>query len=198
MKKNRIRDLRRRNGFTQEQLAERTSMSPEYLSRIERGERGLSVKVAEKLASALGSTTAEVLGLEAANGAVAASGFAEDTVPYEAASGDPLIHLLGPNKYLWKVTTNVLDNVHIQPGDVLVVNDAQTALDRLKPLQAVQVAYHAAENPEHAVRLLRQFVPPRLLITNSSTGNMPVLDMNEDDAQIVGVIESHHRMWGAN
>ena len=43
------------------------------------------------------------------------------------------------------------------------------------------------------VTLLRQFVPPRLLITNSSVANQPSIDMDKEDAHIVGVVISIHR-----
>lgn len=186
-----IRRLREAKGWTQGQLAERLGVDVSTVSRYERNERGLSVSKAETIAVELGGTTAEVLGVEGANG-VGPAGFAEDMVPYDLKADDAFRGLVGTNRYLWMPLTNVLDNVGIAAGSVVVVNDSQKARDALRPLQAVQVAYHSKLEPGKAIKLLRQFVPPGLLITNCSTGNLPSLDMNEDDAQIIAVIESVH------
>jgi len=128
----------------------------------------------------------------------APKGFAEsDMTLYEAQADDPFAALTGQNRYLWTVETDVCDNIGIRRGHVLVVDDSQVAVDALRPLQPVQVAYHPPGEPDRAVRLLRQFVPPRLLITNSSKMNLPSLDIERDDAQIVGVIESMHAALGS-
>ena len=49
----RIRELRIKADFTQEQLAERADLHPTYLGGIERGERNLSLRNLDKLATAL-------------------------------------------------------------------------------------------------------------------------------------------------
>jgi len=116
-------------------------------------------------------------------------GFTEsDMTPYEPHQNDPFAALIGPNRYLWTAGSDVCDNIGIRPGHLLVVDDSQSAMDALRPLRPVQVAYHPPGEPGRAVRLLRQYVPPRLLITNSSKGNAVPLDTQRDDAQIVGVI----------
>lgn len=50
----RLRSIRRAKGLTLEELAEMTGTQGSYLGRIERGERGLSPKMAQRLAPALG------------------------------------------------------------------------------------------------------------------------------------------------
>lgn len=49
----RIRDLRRRQGLSQEALADRARIDRSYMSGIERGVRNMSVLKLEKLAKAL-------------------------------------------------------------------------------------------------------------------------------------------------
>ncbi len=49
----RLRELRRERGLSQSDLAERTSVTPEYVSRIERGRVGPSLAMIERLAAAL-------------------------------------------------------------------------------------------------------------------------------------------------
>ncbi|MDR3332127.1 MAG: helix-turn-helix domain-containing protein [Synergistaceae bacterium] len=50
----RIRELRKSQRLTQKQLAEKVSLSPNYLSQIESGARGISVPLLESIAEALG------------------------------------------------------------------------------------------------------------------------------------------------
>lgn len=49
----RVRSLRGLNNLTQEKLAEKASISPEYVGKIERGEASPSFKVITSLAKAL-------------------------------------------------------------------------------------------------------------------------------------------------
>ncbi|MBS0153383.1 MAG: helix-turn-helix transcriptional regulator [Nitrospira sp.] len=50
----RVRQLRSRKGWTQEQLAERTGRHWTYIGGIERGERNVTIKVIADIARALG------------------------------------------------------------------------------------------------------------------------------------------------
>ena len=52
----RIRELRMRVGLTQAQLAKKSGLLQSQVSMIETGDRGLSVKTADKIAQALGIT----------------------------------------------------------------------------------------------------------------------------------------------
>lgn len=192
----RIRDLRKQAGLTQEELAELSGISNTEISRIETGKREVSMKQATKLASALNKSPAYLLGLtESETEASFPSGLTRDVSTYEPELGDPFAKLAGPNRHLRLAQTNVLDRVGILPGTVMVINDSETALSKLKPLQAVQALYlpPGARSP---IEIIRQFVPPSLLITNCSTGNLPSLDTEQDDVQIVAIIETVHRHIG--
>lgn len=48
-----ITDLRKDNGFTQEELAFRSNISPSYLSAIERGITDTTISTAKRLAKSL-------------------------------------------------------------------------------------------------------------------------------------------------
>lgn len=50
----RIRQLRKSKGWTQQQLAERSQMDYKYLGGIERGERNVTIDNLEKIASGFG------------------------------------------------------------------------------------------------------------------------------------------------
>jgi transcriptional regulator with XRE-family HTH domain len=57
---NRIKELRKIKGLTQEQLAEAVGMSHAYILRIERGERNLSSKWTSKISEVLGVSESEL------------------------------------------------------------------------------------------------------------------------------------------
>jgi transcriptional regulator with XRE-family HTH domain len=57
----RIREIRIRNGLSQEKLAELSNLHRTYVSSVERGERNITVDNMERLASALGVDLRELL-----------------------------------------------------------------------------------------------------------------------------------------
>ncbi len=56
-----MRRIRKSKAFTQEQIAERAELHPNYISSVERGERNISLRNIEKIAIALGVEMAELL-----------------------------------------------------------------------------------------------------------------------------------------
>ena len=50
---NKIREIRKQRGFSQEELAFRCGLHRTYISDIERGDRNVSIKNIEKIANAL-------------------------------------------------------------------------------------------------------------------------------------------------
>lgn len=58
---NRIRELRKKNKWSQENLAFKTGFHRTYIGMIERGERNLSLKNVEIFANSFGLTISELL-----------------------------------------------------------------------------------------------------------------------------------------
>ncbi len=56
-----IKDLRLRAGYSQEELAGKANLHRTYMSDIERGERNVSVQNIKKIADALGVDPSELL-----------------------------------------------------------------------------------------------------------------------------------------
>lgn len=56
-----MRRIRKEKRLTQEQLAERAGLHPNYVSSVERGERNLSIANIERIACALEVAMAELL-----------------------------------------------------------------------------------------------------------------------------------------
>lgn len=57
----RIKELRLKAGFSQEELAAKAGLHRTYMSDIERGERNVSVENIEKIARALGVKSSDLL-----------------------------------------------------------------------------------------------------------------------------------------
>ncbi|MNV83044.1 HTH-type transcriptional regulator PuuR [compost metagenome] len=61
---NRIRELRRAKGWTQEQLAEAASLHYSYIGGVERGDRNISLETLEKIIAAFGVPAVEFFRFE--------------------------------------------------------------------------------------------------------------------------------------
>lgn len=61
---NRIREHRKRRGWTQEELGQRVGVSKQRVSQYERGERRPTVEMVYRLAEALGVSTNDVYRVE--------------------------------------------------------------------------------------------------------------------------------------
>lgn len=190
---NRIRELRELRGLSQADLGARVGLGKWDVSRLENGKTQLKLEMAQRIAEALDVTIAEVLALD--HDRVSSGGFAETNLEeYVAEPGDPFAALKGEHRYLMRAKDDALDKIGIARGDVLVVDDSKEFCEKPPAMRAVRVQFHPdPARPSYAVTLLRQYVPPSMLITNSSRISAPQIDMDKEDAQILGVVVSTHR-----
>jgi len=191
MTSNRIKELRMQRGLTQEALGKLVGTDKTKISRIERGELQLTMDFARHVTKALNVTIADVMG----ETAFQRDGLAEDAVPYEASPGDPLARLEDTqrNRSLYRVRSGVLDELGISAGDVVLVDFSADAVAKVRPLQPVIAQLYNADELTKTTTLVRQFVPPNLLVTNSRTENCAPINMATEDAHIKGVVISWHR-----
>jgi len=83
------------------------------------------------------------------------------------------------------VKSSVLDCLDYKPGDILFIDIGQAAVNELKPGQCVLAQYYSGMA---ATTILRQFISPSLLITNSRRENFVPLNLDVDDVAIKGVV----------
>lgn len=198
MIRHRIKELRETHNESQRQLGEAIGRDKSVVSKWESGAVHVDLEMAGRIAKHYGVPLASVLDLEgevsnASNGA--AEGFSEDCQSYEPPPTGPLSAIAaGPHHYSFTILTDVLRNIGIHKGDVVVIDDSAEAVAAVKPLQAVQVNWRDPVDGRSRL-LMRQFVPPSLLITNAPS-NLPSIDMSQNDsAHIVGVVISAHRTF---
>jgi hypothetical protein len=142
----------------------------------------LSVDIAKKIADAMSIDVGSVLGI-APETTLLGGGFAEDAEPYVPEPTDPQFPA-SENVFLYRINTDTVSGLGINPGDVLFVDISAAAVAALKPL-AVVIAQHYVDMS--ATTLVRQFVPPQLLITNATTNAVPLV-IDRDDVAIKGVV----------
>lgn len=63
-----MRRIRKSKALTQEQVAERAELHPNYVSSVERGERNISLRNIEKIAIALEVEMSELMGCPSGTG----------------------------------------------------------------------------------------------------------------------------------
>lgn len=194
MPKNKIRHLRKSKGLTVAALAERAGLSQPHLTRIEGGSRGLSIPLAEKIASALGTEVAEVLGIQG-NVGIAEAAFAEDAEPYDAKADDIVASMTRKrnNVVPYRVKSKCLDQIDIHPGDIIFIDISAEAVENTKPMQAVIAQVYSSDDLLKATTILRQFLPPNLLVTNSAADNEMPINIAYEDVHIKGVVIATHR-----
>lgn len=188
MPQNRIKQLRLKKNLTAQALGEKVGLTQGQISRIETGERGLSLAVAERIAMALGADIAEVLGIVESDESQLL--LSEDAEPYKPKPEDffEIKATRRPNIYPWRIKSNVLDQLGMRTGDVVFVDISTDAIQTVKPMQPVIAQLFDPRAPDKSITIVRQFVPPALLITNSLKTNAMPLNLNRDNVVIKGVI----------
>ena len=181
MAENRIKQLRLERGLSMSQLAERIGISESHLSRVEAGLRGMHLSKIEALANTLGLTVGEVLTSEL-------MGYMPDLGPYTPPKGSAIEKALtSSTQKMFKVLTGVMSELEITRGDPIIAEMKPVPLKALK-MGDVVVARLFPKGSKDGVLLLRQYITPNLLITNSLEQNTLPLHMLKLNIEIIGCV----------
>lgn len=175
---NRIKELREKRGWSMRDLATRVNTTSSTINKLEKGITRLNVDWIGRLSQALEVGVHELMGEQAPE---LKTVHQNDVDVHDDALGKDGV---SPSQLHFIVRTNALDQLGIFPKSILV---AETHPDEIKSIStgdAVIVRY------ENSRLLLRQFVAPSILITNSSIQQPPVINMRLQDAKILGVVLS--------
>ncbi|WP_409560242.1 helix-turn-helix domain-containing protein [Hyphomicrobium sp. MC8b] len=184
---NRVREIRKSKKLTLMQAAERIGISHTHLGRIETGVRGLSITMAKQIARGLQyEDLGYLLGLEAGED-IAGTDFFGDAEPYEDTELVPLSPKIQGER--WRIIQPRLDLIGLPERAIAFVDTSAEAIASLKGLEKVLADLPSIDGK--SIVVVRQFLPPCLLVTNSSGINELPLNVREGDAAIRGVIRAH-------
>lgn len=180
--RNRIKDLRKARGWSMRELAARTNSSPSAINQLEKGRSQLTATWLRVLTKVFEVPASEIADLEGERDL----GFAEDTAPYEQEPSGPRMPL-NDTQFLYEVRNSVLDQLGINPKDILIVDGSKSELDHIS---SGDIVIAQIDDGTKAVTVLRQFIAPSLLITNSSRHNARIINTRTENAVIKGVVVS--------
>jgi transcriptional regulator with XRE-family HTH domain len=192
---NAIKELRTSRGWSYAEVAKRVAddTSPSTIQKLEQGVMQLTPKWAEALARAFGVNTLEIYGAKPAAVPPRPHGhLAEDVKPYIAAETAAKPQPATPGYARYLVTSRALDELGLLPGMIVEVNERPDAAAGLATgdivLAEVRLPGHA-----HATMVMREFVEPALLITNSIDDNADPINTRKVPTRIVGIVETAFR-----
>ncbi len=175
----RIRQLRLERGLSLAELAQRIGVSQGHLSRVEAGLRGLRYNKMELLARTLGVPVGEMLTSQVL-------GYVADLAFYTPPKGSVLEKALSSStQKVFKARSDVLSELGITEGDPVIAEMAGVTKEELKSCDAV-VAEITPHGEDGGVLLLRQYIAPNLLVTNSFEQNAMPIHMDKEKARILG------------
>jgi transcriptional regulator with XRE-family HTH domain len=179
MANSRIKQLRLERGWSLKELASELDITESHLSRVEAGKRGLQVKKLEMAARLFKVPVADLMNL--------GSGAAlPDLTPYAPPKGSFFEKAYtSSTQKMFKVTSNCLNELGITEGDPIVVETTPLTKSDLK-MGDVVVVEVGGDRGEPGALVLRQFLGPNLLVTNSSENNAAPIHMVKARAKIIG------------
>ncbi|MEL6746241.1 MAG: helix-turn-helix transcriptional regulator [Pseudomonadota bacterium] len=181
--------IRTERGLTLEQLSERAGMSVSVLSRLEHDGQYRMPHI-EALTRALGVTIPELLGLR--DGAPTMA-FAEPDVqrlePQETAQFGSAAagQALSETQSYYRAKTGVLDRIGIRPGDIVIIDIGDEALRKVPDGAAVLANIYAGDDAS-AITVMRQWLAPSLLVTNSHSRALPPIDLEHVDGALMAIV----------
>ena len=171
---NRIQELREAAGLTQEELAKRLGTDAQQVGRHERGDRRLTIQWMARYAMALSVAPADLM--VAPEVTSPAAEIEEETVGIPSLSGALALRGLR----LYRVLVSMVPDAGIAVGDHITVDQTPEALAKI---QAGDVVV-ARPEPGEAL-MLRQFLPPALLVTNMPGARNTALRLDDRSARLV-------------
>jgi len=149
MIKNRIEELRKLRGWSQQELADKVGISKMAISRYENGET-ITLERMQQLAEAFECSVADILNF------AAISNLKDEVEP--ANVGPLAVALARKNLRAYVVRESAVPRAGIKDGDTITVDESREALADI-PNAAIVVADVTAKNQEKT-RIIRQFLKP--------------------------------------
>jgi transcriptional regulator with XRE-family HTH domain len=176
MTHNRIKQLRLERGLSLKELAQEIGITDSHLSRVETGKRGLHSPKLVELARFFNVPVGEIM-------SQGNSSVVPDVAPYTPPKGSVLEKAFtSTTQKMFKVLTNGMSELGITEGDPIVVETKPIARADLTMGEVVI----AEVGGEFSILVLRQYIEPNLLVTNSSDDNAMPIHVVRSRAKIIG------------
>jgi transcriptional regulator with XRE-family HTH domain len=174
-------------GLTQKALAAMAGIAnAETISKIERGAQKMTLDQAMTFAGIFNVPPA--IFVKEIHSIGHERGFSEEAEPFlpDAESFESRIPLREAQSW-YRIHDSRLDELGIMPGDTVVIDIGKSAMRGLAIGDVVIANLYSADG-KGAETIVRQWIPPRLLITNSRSRNLLPLNLDYDNASLLGVV----------
>lgn len=194
---NRIREWRERRELSMAALAERMGTAPGTVQKLEAGDMQLTVRWMATLADALDVDLIDLLVLPEPRATAArlpAPRPTADAIDWRPAEGDAVPTVPGVEvPGFVQMTSEALDELDIRPGDILIFDAGARACAAIHTGDVVVARQYSDDALDRYVQVVRQFVEPALLTTNSRRANAAPINTRATETPIKGVVKSLFR-----
>jgi transcriptional regulator with XRE-family HTH domain len=176
-----------RRGLTQKELAAMAGIAnPETISKIERSAQSMTPEQVIAFAGIFNVPPAVFV--KEVPGTVRERGFSEEAEPFvpDAGSFESRVPLKDAQSW-YRIRDSRLDEIGIMPGDLVVIDIGKAAMAALMIGDMVIANLYSADG-KSAETIVRQWIPPRLLITNSRSRNLTPLNLEQDNVSLLGAV----------
>jgi hypothetical protein len=160
--------------------------NPETVSKIERGAQSMTPAQVITFAGIFNVMPATFV--KDAPGIGRERGFSEEAEPFmpDAESFESRVSLSEAQSW-YRIRDSRLDEIGILPGDAVVIDIGKAAMTGVT-IGDVVIANLYSPDGKSAETIVRQWIPPRLLITNSRSRNLTPLNLDQDNVSVLGVV----------
>lgn len=182
MTENRIKDLREARDLTAQQLAKLAGTTQAQISRLENGERRLTVEWLMRLAKALECAPEDLLA------AITLASFEQEATPYPLPDGDAGKALADQKQALYKPNSDALENLGFEPNDPILFDQSTEACATPRTGDITLVQLTSRRDADDQAIVVRQYIDPHLFSTNRR-GRNTSFHAEEDNftAVIIGI-----------
>jgi transcriptional regulator with XRE-family HTH domain len=177
-----------KRGLTQKELAAMAGVTnPETISKIERGAQSMTPGQVIAFAGIFNVPPAAFVNDMPSIGPRPGF-FSEEAVPFvpDAESFESRVPL-GEAQSWYRIRDSRLDELGIMPGDTVVIDIGKSAMTGITIGDVVVANLYSADG-KSAETIVRQWIPPRLLVTNSRSRNLTPLNLEQDNVSLLGVV----------
>ena len=184
---NRIKELRDKRGWTMRTLAARMNTTSSTINKLEKGLTRLNIEWMKRFAEVFNVHPDQIVEFSLT--------IQEETRDNASLYDAEIEELnLSETQLLYLVGKPALDQRGIDPGMILIV---ETSPKRVAKMHSGDVVIAEHSGDMGITILLRQFIPPNLLITNSSEFHASIISTNQHDVTIKGVAVGAYRRFGS-